>query len=62
MCFLIIFLLRCIFVSASKVINLEKELIYIPLNNDEKEVLNIIKNHIKFKDYIEYIDNEIYMK
>jgi len=45
-----------------KIKNLEKELIYIPLNNDEKEVLNIIKNHIKFKDYIEYIDNEIYMK
>ena len=45
-----------------KIKNLEKELIYIPLNNDEKEVLNIIKNHIKFKDNIEYIDNEIYMK
>lgn len=43
-----------------KIKNLEKELIYIPLNNDEKEILNIINE--KFKDNIDYIDNQLYMK
>jgi hypothetical protein len=44
-----------------KIKNLEKEFVYIELNNEEKEVLDFIKNHPKFKDYIEYIDNEIYL-
>jgi hypothetical protein len=44
-----------------KIKNLEKEFVYIELNNEENEVLDFIKNHPKFKDYIEYIDNEIYL-
>ena len=44
-----------------KIKNLEKEFVYIELNNEEKEILEFIKNHPKFKDYIEYIDNEIYL-
>jgi hypothetical protein len=45
-----------------KIKELENELVNIELNNDEKEILNFIRNYPPFKDSIEYIDNEIYIK